>query len=90
MDFEYDSQKSELNKSKHGIDFEEAKALWDDVYAFQVDTISHDEKRLLVIGAIDKILWTAVITHRGEKIRIISVRRARSQEVKNYDHRKGI
>jgi len=30
MDFEYDRQKSEANKAKHGIDFEEAQALWQD------------------------------------------------------------
>jgi uncharacterized protein len=90
MDFEYDPKKSELNKIKHGIDFGEAKAIWLDENAFQVDTAPGDEERFLVIGNIGGILWTAVITFRDERIRIISVRRARSQEVKQYDNRKGI
>lgn len=90
MDFEYDPQKSELNKSKHGIDFEEAKALWDDENSFQADTISQVEERFLVIGGIDGVIWTAVITYRDENARIISVRRARGQEVENYDNRKRV
>ena len=90
MDFEYDPQKSELNKIKHGIDFEEAKALWFDETAFQVDTAPGDEERFLVIGSIGGVIWTSVITFREERIRIISVRRARNQEVKQYDNRKGI
>ena len=90
MDFEYDPQKSELNKIKHGIDFEEAKALWNDENSFQADTISQVEERFLVIGRIDGVIWTAVITYRNENVRIISVRRARGQEVENYDNRKRI
>jgi len=90
MDFEFDPSKSESNKSKHGIDFEEAKALWSDENAIQLDIDTDGEQRFLVIGQIDGVVWSAVITFRGEKIRIISVRRSRKREKEEYDHRKGI
>ena len=90
MEFEYDLQKSELNKIKHGIDFEEAKALWRDENSYEFNTKAAEEKRFLVVGEINKVLWTAVITYRGESVRIISVRRSRFKEVEEYDNRKGI
>ena len=83
-------KKSELNKIKHGIDFERAKALWDDENSYEFNTAAANEERFLVVGEIDKLLWTAVITYRGELIRIISVRRSRFREVEEYDNRKGI
>ena len=91
MDFEYDPKKSDLNKSKHGIDFEEARGIWEDQDAIQLDTKAIDEEeRFLIVGSMGGLLWTAVITYRGEIIRIISVRRARGREVKEYDQSKGI
>ncbi len=88
MDFEYDPLKSEANKIKHGIDFEEAKALWDDDYAFEVPSDYEAEDRYLVVGEIEGIGWTSIITYRDEMVRIISVRRSQKHEVKLYDHRK--
>lgn len=90
MDFEFDSAKSEANERKHGIDFDEAKALWDDDNAYEIRARTDDEERFLVVGAINNILWTAVITHRNENVRIISFRRSRSKEVEVYDNRKKI
>jgi uncharacterized protein len=87
MEFEYDEQKSESNKTKHGIDFEEAKALWLDQSALYLDTRSEDEDRFLIVGKIEGVLWTGVVTFRGERIRVISVRRSRGQEVESYDNR---
>jgi len=85
MQYEYDPHKSEANREKHGLDFEEAKALWDDPYAIIVDARSETEPRFYVIGRIVDTFWTAVITYRGEAIRIISVRRSRKNEVLAYD-----
>ena len=90
MEFEYDPQKSELNKSKHGIDFEEAKAIWDDTDSYEFIAKADGEERFLVVGEIGKALWTTVVTYRGKNIRIISVRRSRFREVEEYDNRKGI
>lgn len=93
MDFEYDPLKSELNKTKHGIDFEEAKAIWADDLAIHlniVNTAPDDEERFLVVGMIDQTVWTAVVTYRGERTRMISVRRSRKNEKQAYDYSKGV
>lgn len=84
MQFEYDQTKSAGNKEKHGIDFEEAQALWDDVNAVELKIRYADEQRFLVIGTLRGKVWAAVITYRGSNIRIISVRRARQDEVRRY------
>jgi len=88
MKFEYDRDKSRRNKTKHGIDFEEAKNLWMDDYAVLLETSWIEEPRWLFIAEYEAKLWTAIITFRGEAVRIISVRRSRSDEVMNYGKRK--
>jgi len=85
MEFEFDSKKSDENKKKHGIDFHEAQALWDDPDLFEIPVKTSDEPRLLVIGKISGKYWSGVMTYRGEKIRIISVRRSRKEEVDLYE-----
>jgi uncharacterized DUF497 family protein len=85
MEFEFDSQKSGSNKIKHGIDFNEAQELWDDPDSIEIPVKTSDEPRYLVIGMISGKHWSAVVTYRGEKIRIISVRRSRKEEVDIYE-----
>lgn len=82
--FEYDEEKSLVNKAKHGIDFEEAQALWLDPHAAASEARSEAEPRMLITGIIDGKLWTAVITERLGTTRIISVRRARQREAQAY------
>ncbi len=85
MEFEFDEAKSRANKSKHGIDFEEAQALWLDDRRAEVEARTHEEQRLIVIGVLGGKHWTAVITHRGERVRIISARRSRVEEVSIHE-----
>ncbi|MFW6296595.1 MAG: BrnT family toxin [Halothece sp.] len=85
MLFEYDPNKSESNRLKHGIDFEEAQRLWLDSYRIEVEAKSTTENRSLVIGKIDGKHWSAIITYRRKSIRIISVRRSREKEVELYE-----
>ncbi len=85
MRFEYDSEKSAQNKTKHGIDFEEAQSLWADPMLAEIPARTRDEPRWLLIGKIDGKHWSAVVTRRGESIRLISVRRSRSEEVTIYE-----
>lgn len=85
MEFEFDPAKSISNKKKHGIDFIEAQALWDDPDFMEIPIKESDEPRLLVIGKISEKHWSGVITYRSEKIRIISVRRSRKEEVDVYE-----
>ena len=85
MSFECDARKSEVNKAKHGIDFAEAQRLWDDPDLLEIPARTEDEPRYLVVGTIDGKHWSGVITYRGATIRIISVRRSRTEEVMLYE-----
>jgi len=85
LDFEYDNNKSTSNLKKHGIDFISAQELWADSELIELKVKSKDEPRFLVIGLIAKKHWSAVITYRGDAIRIISVRRSRKKEVELYE-----
>lgn len=85
MRFEYDPDKSLSNKAKHGIDFQEAQALWLDPDLIEIHARTEDEARYMVIGKIGNKHWAGVITYRGDAIRIISVRRARREEVAVYE-----
>ena len=83
--FEFDATKSESNRAKHGIDFVEAQNLWNDPMLLEIPAKTDDEARSLVIGLIDETHWSAVITYRGVNVRLISVRRARTEEVVLYE-----
>ena len=85
LPFEFDSLKSQSNLKKHGIDFVEAQLLWLDPYLLEIPAKTVDEPRYLMIGKILDKHWSAVVTYRDESIRIISVRRARIEEVKFYE-----
>jgi uncharacterized protein len=86
MKFEFDHNKSQSNLIKHGIDFISAQQLWNDPDLLEIPAkILEDEERYILIGKIKKKHWTAVITYRDENIRIISVRRARKEEVILYE-----
>ena len=74
-----------LTRQKHGIDFHEVQNLWDDPDLIEVPVKTTDELRYLVIGRISGKHWSVVMTYRGEKIRIISARRSREEEVVIYE-----
>ena len=84
--FEFDPTKSESNKKKHGIDFVEAQALWDDPDLIEVPAKTVDETRFLVVGKISGRHWSGIITYRGGKTRIISVRPSKKEEVQIYEN----
>ena len=85
MTFEFDPKKSASNRRKHGIDFIEAQVLWADPDLVEIPARTTDEPRSLVIGMIEDRHWSAVITPRGDRTRIISVRRARPEEIEIYE-----
>jgi uncharacterized protein len=82
--FEYDKEKSAQNSNKHGIDFEIAKAIWEDPYYLEIPANVSSEKRYMIIGKIEDKHWSAIATYRGSKVRIISARRSRKEEVEYY------
>ncbi len=69
--FEFDLHKSESNKRKHGLDFVEAQALWDDPDLIEIPAKTVDEPRFLVVGKIAEKNWSGIITYPDEKTRII-------------------
>ena len=85
MNDEFDPEKSDNNSIKHGIDFVEAQGLWNDADLLEIPAKTTDEPRFLVIGKIGEKHWTGIITYRSDKIRIISVRRARNEEIELYE-----
>ncbi len=85
MEFEYDPEKSLANKLKHGIDFDEARELRRDPDRAFAPALSAPEARFVAIGKIADKVWTAVFTWGGDRVRTISVRRARKNEVERYE-----
>lgn len=84
-EFEFDPAKSVANLDKHGIDFTEAQALWRDTHRIEVPARTTDEPRWMVIGQFSDRIWSAVVTYRDERVRIISVRPSRDDEVALYE-----
>ena len=85
MAFEFDPEKSAANKAKHGIGFDNAQALWDDPWLLEALARTVGEPRFLAIGRIGGRHWSAICTRRGDRIRLISARRARREEVERYE-----
>ena len=84
MDSEFDPAKLAANLKKHGIDFTGAQALWSDPDRLEIPARQLDEPRTQVIGRIGNVVWSAFMTIRGDRVRIISVRRARDEEKAAY------
>ena len=85
MEFEFDRLKSQLNKKKHGVDFIEAQTLWNDPDRIEIPAKTSDENRFLIIGKISDKFWSVIITYRDKKVRIISARRSRKEEIEIYE-----
>ena len=83
--FEFDDSKSQANFLKHGIHFIDAQALWNDPSLLEIPAKTEDEPRYLMIGMIEGKYWSAVITYHDKNIRLISVRRSRTEEVALYE-----
>lgn len=84
MKFEFDPEKSRQNKDKHGIDFMEVQKLWKSPH-IEFAARQDYENRFAVIGIIDGKLYTCIYTLRHNRIRLISCRRSRQNEVKLYE-----
>ena len=86
MKFEWDERKSDANRDKHGITFEDAKSLWLDESRVEIEAPHPVEERRILIARLHGKLWTAVYTvRRRSAVRIISVRRSRMKEASLYE-----
>ncbi len=82
---EWDPDKNEINKKKHGISFEAAALVFADEHYLELydDEHSIDEDRYIAIGLVEDILFV-VHTIRDERVRMISARLATKQERRFY------
>ncbi len=85
MEFEFDLAKSASNLEKHGIDFDAVQAIWRDAMRVEIPARTTDEPRWLVVGQIEGKHWSVVVTYREQRVRIISARRSRKEEVALYE-----
>lgn len=85
MEFEFDPDKNLANREKHGISFEDAQALWEDEDRLQIPAISETEERFALLASFRTKVWAAFFIYRGNAIRLISFRRARTNEVELYE-----
>ena len=85
MGFQWDQDKNAANIEKHGIDFEEARRIFEGPIIRKVDDRQdYGEIRIIAIGVSEGRELTVVYTMRSEAVRIISARRAREDERKVY------
>jgi uncharacterized DUF497 family protein len=88
MNSDWDEEKSTINQSKNGINFETAKNLWLDEERVEIHAPHPLEDRRILIANHQSKIWAAIYTIRDDTIRIISVRRARKREVNLYEEEK--
>jgi uncharacterized protein len=85
VEFKFDDSKSQSNLAKHGIKFVEAQELSSDLDRVEIPARTEDESRFVIVGKIARQFWSAIITYRENRVRIISVRRSPKEEVAIYE-----
>jgi uncharacterized DUF497 family protein len=87
MGFDWDPAKNATNRRKHGIEFHEATAVFEDPN--QVEWLcsdpEDDEERFMKVGRVGWRLLAVVYTERGDTTRLISARKASKRERQRYD-----
>ena len=85
-EFEWDDEKAAANVRKHKMSFQAASRVFEDVFALveQDFTESYGEDRFVAIGLVEGLLITVAYTERGARIRIISARKANTDEQRAY------
>ncbi|MEP7212155.1 MAG: BrnT family toxin [Acidobacteriota bacterium] len=89
MQFEWDKEKAEANFSKHGVSFDEAKTVFDDLFSVELFDPDHsdEENCFLIVGESNQQTRLIVsYTERGNTIRIISARSLTHKERRDYEY----
>lgn len=91
MDIEYDADKDEINRFKHGLPLSFGRQVFNDPDGLILPSFRpvDGEDRYKVVGMVEGKLYTAVYVLRDERIRMISVRRSNSSERRDYDSNSG-
>ena len=87
MEIEFDADKDEINRFKHRLPLAFGKRVFDDPSAQVIPSIRpvDGEDRYKAVGFVEGKLYTAVFVERGDKLRLISVRRSNDSEQRDYD-----
>ena len=85
MDFEWDPDKAEANRRKHGVDFTDAVGVFDDPFALTQEDPHPSEARFVTLGRdfLDRVVLVSWLWC-GENIRLISARKATPRERRQY------
>jgi uncharacterized protein len=85
-EFEWDAAKAQSNLVKHGVSFGAAQWVFDDVFACERCDFNSEagEIRYVITGRVNDILLTVAYTERGHRTRIISARKATTNEQEDY------
>jgi uncharacterized protein len=78
-EFEWDAAKAESNLVKHGVSFEAARCVFDDVFAYELFDFDSTQGEVRCV-----VVLRVVYTERGDRIRIISARKATTNEEEEY------
>jgi uncharacterized DUF497 family protein len=86
LEFEWDDEKAEANWRDHGIAFQEAIKAFTDPFGVERidDREDYGEERIQLVGMCEGVLLHVTYTERGERIRLISARRAERHEQDDY------
>jgi len=90
MIFEWDEEKDEINKRKHGLSFKDAKYVFADPFSISRNDYTENEPRRQIMGHIGGSLLVLVVytmrNKQGEEVfRIISARKATTAERRKYE-----
>ncbi len=90
MEFEWDENKNKLNLKKHGVDFNQAKEVFNDKDKIEITDNRKDygEERTKIIGKAMDLLLSVIYTMRDVTVRLISARAASRKERKDYNNNK--
>ena len=87
--FEYDPNKSQSNREKHGLDFVEAQELWEVHHVVFVGRNVGGESRQIIVGELRGRMHVAIFTCRGTVVRLISCHKADSRWVREFEEANG-
>jgi hypothetical protein len=86
-EFEWEDAKAEANFRKHRISFRAASRVFDDPFVLIEQDLSEDygEDRFVAVGVVENLLIAVAYTERGDRVRIISARKANAHERRTYN-----
>jgi hypothetical protein len=83
--FEWDEAKRKLNLAKHGIDFRDAHSIFDGpLITAEDDREDYGERRFVALGLLGDIVVSMTYAERGDRVRVISIRKALRHEARHF------